>query len=176
MKYDLEYFDEMLRRNSGTAKRISKIRWKFINRVDPKLVLDYGSGVGWFTAFKPEGVTVDTYDIGEYPQTGIQHSYYDVVCFWDVLEHIHSMKEIESILTKTRNIALTTPIKPKKQNLKTWKHFKPGEHLNYFTGESLNETFEKYDFVFLTGGYLECPPRKDIFSALYTKMRKVILE
>ena len=104
MKYDLEYFDKMLRKNSGTAKRISKIRWKFISRVDPKLVLDYGSGVGWFRAFKPEGITVDTYDIGEYPQTGIQHSYYDIICFWDVLEHIYSMKEIESIDRKSTRL------------------------------------------------------------------------
>jgi hypothetical protein len=77
--YNLDYYEEMLRRNSKTAEKITKIRWQFISRISPKLVLDYGSGCGWFRAYRPTEVTVDTYDIGKYPQTGIKHDFYSSI-------------------------------------------------------------------------------------------------
>ena len=78
-KYDLEYFEKMLRQNSKTAEEISNIRWDWLYELCPKTVLDYGSGCGFFRAFRPRGIEVDTYDIGPYPQTGIRLRLYDIV-------------------------------------------------------------------------------------------------
>jgi len=169
MKYDINYYEKMLRQNSKSAERISRVRWKFISPLNPKYVLDYGSGVGWFRAYRPEGVKVDTYDIGDFPQTGITQSFYSVVCFWDVLEHMANLSEIEGILNMTNYIALSLPVKPDSQPLRSWKHFKPGEHLHYFSEQSLDDIFEKYNFNLLLKGKPECPPRKDILSLVYQR-------
>lgn len=170
-KRELGYYENLLRMYSATAQRICNIRWDFIlSYTKAKSVLDYGSGVGWFRAFRPEGVEVDTYDKASYPQTGISSSRYDVVCFWDVLEHIANFKEIEPVLNSTKFVALTIPIKPPKVNLKNWKHYKPGEHLHYFTLEMLDDFFETYGFERIEEGKLECPPRVDIWSCLYKKV------
>ena len=145
--YDINYYEGMLRNYSATAEMITKIRWDFVSHVEPKSVLDYGSGVGWFRAFRPEGIVVDTYDIASFVQTGIQREVYDLVCFWDVLEHIPNFGVIDGLLDSTMFVAVTVPVCPSKQRLEDWKHFKPNEHLHYFTQESLDGVFDKSDFL-----------------------------
>lgn len=169
MKYDLEYYENMLREYSKTAEEISKIRWDWIKELDPRVVLDYGSGVGWFRAWRPKGVQVYSYDVADYPQTGVELVIYDIVCFWDVLEHISDFAVIEPILALAKNVAITLPLMPKGERFDTWKHFKPGEHLHYFTEVTLNALFSRYGFELIKAGQPECPPRKDIVSVLYAK-------
>ena len=170
LKYDLDYYENMLREYSKTAEEISSVRWDWIKETNPKVVLDYGSGVSWFRAWRPKGVEVYSYDIAKYPQTGIKLITYDVICFWDVLEHIRDFDEIEPVLRLSRNVALSLPL-VKEENLAAWKHFKPGEHLHYFTEKTLNALFEKYGFMQVRIGQPECPPRKDITSVLYKECR-----
>ncbi len=169
IKYDLSYYEKMLRQNSRLAEKIAKVRWSFISRLNARFVLDYGSGVGWFRAYKPSDVEVDSFDIGPYPQTGILRDYYNLICFWDVLEHISGFNELKDILTSTDYVALSIPIKPDKVPIEKWKHFKPGEHLNYFSEKSLDEIFRKYSFHLLAKGSPECPPREDILSLIYMR-------
>jgi len=169
LTYDLEYYESMLRRHSATAEKICKIRWEFISELSPKTVLDYGSGVGWFRAWRPEGVEVYTYDIAEYPQTGLELTTYDCVCFWDVLEHILNFRDIEPILRLTRHVAVTIPIKPEFKNYVGWKHFRPSEHVHYFTEETLDAMFESYGFEKMKSGMPECPPRQDVLSVIYKR-------
>ena len=167
--YDLAYWDRMLRQNTGTAQRINAIRWHFLKEFSLKAVLDYGSGVGWFRAFSSPGVEVDTYDTAAWPQTGILHDHYDLVAFWDVLEHIGNFEIIRPILSITRLVAFCMPILPKGKSLQGWKHFKPGEHLHYFTKPHLEAIFGNYEFKMLKEGYpeSECGIREDIYSAVY---------
>jgi hypothetical protein len=165
MEYDLEYFEKMLRQNSATAEEICRLRWNWVDFVHPKTVLDYGSGVGWFRAYRPSGVEVYTYDIGNFPQTGIKLMMYDVVCFWDVLEHLPDFRMIEPILALARNVAVSVPII--EGELMESKHFKPGEHLHYFTQKSIRSLFANYGFAAMRSGTPECPPRKDIHSFLF---------
>jgi len=168
-KYNLEYYENMLRNYSKTGETISKIRWEFINRLNPHNVLDYGCGVSWFRAYRPDGINVDTFDIGPYPQTGVSLKIYDVTCFWDVLEHIPDFSVIEPILRISNNIAVSLPISPGEIDL-NWKHYKPGEHLHYFTHETLDVLFKRYGFNKLIDGTPECPPREDIWSFIYKKL------
>lgn len=166
--YDINYYENLLRIHSATAEEISKRRWLFLSDHLQQLdnVLDYGSGVGWFRAWRPPGVTVWSYDIGLYPQTGIDIVTYDVICFWDVLEHIRDFKEIEPVLMLGKNVACTVPIIPE-DGLRMWKHFKPGEHLHYFTQDSLVALFDKFGFSPLAKDDVECPPRKDVTTFLF---------
>jgi len=165
--YDLEYYELMLRNNSTTAKLISRIRWDWVMSVTPRTVLDYGSGVGWFRAYRPPGVDVFTYDIGAYPQTGIDFRLYDVVCFWDVLEHILDFSRIEPVLALARFVSITVPIKSPKKDYASWKHSKPSEHVKIFTESSLDDLLSYYGYKITRKGTPECPPREDITSFLY---------
>lgn len=169
MKYDINYYENMLLTYAGTAEQISRIRWDWISEVNPKTVLDYGSGVGWFRALRPKGILVDSFDVAYYPQTGISQTKYDVICFFDVLEHMRTFDEIQKILAKATYIAGTVPILRNGQKVKEWKHYKPGEHVRYWSESSfeaclLNEGFQK-----ISHGWPECPPRTDILSFLYKK-------
>jgi len=178
MIYNIDYYELMLRLYAKSGEEIAKIRWKFINDLIkyPCRILDYGSGVGFFRAWRPDidNMVVDSYDIGDYPQTGLPtipfNTHYDIVCFWDVLEHLHSFDEILPILNNTDFVALTVPIKPDNIQWHDYKHFKPGEHLNYFTDESLKEVFKQYGFEFSFTAMPECPPREFIHSYIFKKI------
>jgi hypothetical protein len=50
-----------------------------------------------------------------------------------------------------------------------WKHFKPGEHLHYYTVELLEALFKLYKFDLLLDEMPECPPREDIHSIIFRK-------
>ncbi len=171
--YNLDYYEGMLRNYSATAEQICRVRWHFLQEGvllpggKPRIkVLDYGSGVGWFRAWRPHWADVWSYDVAQYPQTSIELQLYDCVCFWDVLEHIPDFKEIEPVLALSSHVALSVPIPI--DGLEDWKHFKPGEHLHYFTEESLTALLSKYGFVpIVMSRTSECPPREDILTALF---------
>jgi len=169
-EYKIPYWDVMLKQNTDSAKFINAIRWHFVKEANPKIVLDYGSGVGWFRTFAPKGVEVDTYDIANWPQTGIKHEEYDLITFWDVLEHIPDLEVIRNFLDKTKHVATSLPILPEGKDFETWKHNKPGEHVNIFTKKSLSEFFETMGFKLVNSGYPECCMREDIYSALFKRI------
>ena len=167
--YDLSYYEKMLREYSDSAHFICKTRWEFVSEINPEVVLDYGSGVGWFRAFRPKGVIVDTYDLGNFPQTGVNQDHYDLLCLWDVLEHIPNFTVLSPVFQKASHVAVSLPVKPEDVKFEDWKHFKPLEHLHYFSVDALVAFFKKFHFKNLRVGTPECPPRLDIVSALFKK-------
>jgi len=170
VRYDASYFYNMLRMYTKSAEHICKVRWDFVREVDPKSVLDFGSGCGFFKAFAPKGILVDTYDVMPVPMTGITQSAYDLVTFWDVLEHIPDFNSIVGVLSLTRFVAVTVPIKPPRMKWKDYKHYKPLEHIHHFTTDTLSLLMEKLGFVLIKQGTPECPPREHIHSFLFEKV------
>jgi hypothetical protein len=159
----------MLRVYSRTAGHICKIRWDFVKEIDPKSVLDYGSGCGFFKAFAPQGILVDTYDIMPVPITGINQDRYDLVTFWDVLEHIPDFSVIVPVLSLCDHVAITVPVKPDDMEWKDFKHYKPLEHIHHFTDDSLISLMETFGFKLIKAATPECPPREYIHSFLFKK-------
>ncbi len=169
VEYNLDYYENLLRIQCKTAEEISTIRWNWISDIKPKTILDYGSGVGWFRAYQPKGVEVDSFDIGSYPQTGIKMKIYDVVCLWDVLEHIPDFRKLDIVLRISNAVAGTIPMKPDHIEWQNWKHWKPGEHHHFFNRDTLSALFESQEFKLIKSGYPECPPREDVLSFLYRR-------
>ena len=168
MKYDEDYYYNLLKMQTEHAKHISEIRWEFVRECRAKTVLDYGCGVGFFKAFAPSDIEVDTYDIGPYVMTGIYHKNYDLLCLWDVIEHITCIDaDLKQYISGARHVAISLPMLPKGKKLKKWKHFKPGEHLHYFNDEAIDALFDRYHFKRIKNGFPECPPRVDVKSILY---------
>lgn len=169
--YDLSYFDKMLRAYSGSAELICERRWAWVADAGARTVLDYGSGIGWFRAFAPPGVQVDTFEVMPVPQTGITRQAYDLLTLWDVLEHLPSLATIEPLLLAVQHVAISIPILPPDKSWIGWKHFKPYEHLFYPTHEQLKALFESFGFAEVRRGQPECPPREDIWNFLYRRVR-----
>jgi len=167
--YDYEYFYNMLRMYSPTAKEICRIRWEFVKDAEAKTVLDYGSGCGFFKAFAPRDIKVDTTDLMPVPQTGIVHDHYDLITFWDVLEHIPDLTSMKDIMSKADFVAASVPIKPPGMLWKNYKHFKPGEHIHHFQQDYLEAVMELFNFTLVKSGTPECPPREMIGSFLFKR-------
>lgn len=179
--YDSDYYENMLHMYSGSAANIFQIRWEFVKMTGAQTVLDYGCGCNFLTIFQPHGIgiDVDSYDIGHiepgvgYPQTGIKRDSYDLVCLFDVIEHVDWENTpdtlMDATIQKAKWVAVSVPIKPGELPFEEWKHYKPGEHLIYFTEESLDEFFRVRGFEKVKSGYPECPPRIDILTALYVR-------
>jgi len=168
MKYDENYYYGLLRMQTEHAQKIAEIRWEFVRECNVRFVLDYGCGVGFFKAFAPSGIQVDTYDIGPYVMTGISRRSYDLICLWDVIEHIpHINDRLKDLFDNSKFMALAIPMLPKGKDLLKWKHFKPGEHLHYFDDKTLDILFLSYGFRRIKSEYPECPPREDVESVLY---------
>ena len=51
IKYDLNYYYHLLKLHSTHAEEINICRWTFVKDIDPKIVLDYGSGCGFFKSY-----------------------------------------------------------------------------------------------------------------------------
>lgn len=170
-QYDLGYFEKMLRNYSRSAAEICTIRWGWVGEASARTVLDYGSGIGFFRAFAPPDVAVDTFDVMPVPQTGITKDRYDLLTLWDVLEHLPGLEPIERYLETSKHVAISIPILPADQSWIGWKHFKPGEHLFYPTAEQLKAMFASYGFEEVKRGQPECPPRVDIWNFLYRRVR-----
>ena len=177
LQYDEKYWNSISIKYEKTAKIINTIRWSFVSFIKPKIVLDYGAGACFLSKFAPKGIIVDTFDIGKFPvkYTGIKHKRYDLIFLCDVLEHIPDFRVLDyqkKIFSRTKYIYVSVPILPKGKKLKNWKHFKfrTGEHLHFFTKESLDLFFEARNFARIKSGYPECRLRKDIYSAVYKKI------
>lgn len=174
MIYNLNYLESMYRNYSATAKQICELRWNFIDEIINRgahKILDYGCGCGYFRAFRPnKKELINSHDINKHcPQTGILGDTYDIICLWDVLEHFYDMQDINKVIEQynIRFIALTVPIKPDNKKMYLWKHFKPGEHLTYFTHETISILFN--GFKLIKKDDVECPPREDIWSFIFEK-------
>lgn len=178
--YDIHYYYNLLRIQAGTARDVMGKRYEFIRKHITKLeegqiptrdwhLLDYGCGIGAMKSFAPFYFNVDTFDIMPVPQTGVTRKEYDIVTMYDVLEHIPDFQEVQPVLKKANFVVISVPIKPENVDWNEYKHFKPGEHLHYFTGDLLDHIFSTMGFLRIAHGWPECPPREFIESFIYKR-------
>ncbi len=129
---------------------------------------DYGCGKTPF--YKPEevGGAWDKYTVGFTKFNRIAWLHTESLLLFDVLEHIY---DPESFLLNVphNKCILTIPIVPGDKlesldDIKDWKHYKPGEHFWYFTHNGFVKFVENIGWKIAYSGQNECPPRQDITS------------
>lgn len=75
---------------------------------------------------------------------------WDYVTFFDSLEHFEELEEVRDLARRAQYVVVSTPKRPSQfpeENTLSWKHFRPGEHLHYFSVGSLARLFQDHDLV-----------------------------
>jgi cyclopropane fatty-acyl-phospholipid synthase-like methyltransferase len=163
MQYDDSYEKKYL---SYPENEINKIRLAFI--LQEGSILDYGCGSGSFVrACREKGYVAYGYDVNNFtadlrPPEGFKP---DIITAWDSFEHLTDQQQIEffKIAENAKLIVLSIPdfkTPEKDESLRQWRHYRPGEHLHYYTVKSLCTRFEKKGFKYIFYCHAEDKIRK----------------
>ncbi|MBN2402004.1 MAG: class I SAM-dependent methyltransferase [Spirochaetes bacterium] len=177
IQYDENYEKKYL---AYPEAAINKIRLSFIS--EKGTILDYGCGSGSFVkAARQAGYVAYGYDINDFtadlrPPEGFQP---DIITAWDSFEHLTDEQQIEffKIAENAKLIVLSVPDfdTPKKdQRLGNWRHYRPKEHLHYYTPIALYFRFRRERFNFYFACHAEDKIRKapwenNILTAVFKK-------
>lgn len=118
-------------------------------------VLDVGYGNGDFikliNKFGAQGFGYDVHGLGEkycVREVDIKNleddQYWRVITFFDSLEHFDELDVIKELKAHADVVVVTMPVVPPwfpGNCPSAWKHYRPGEHLHYFSQESLDRLF-----------------------------------
>ncbi len=175
--YDDEYLlHYKLYKRTEFSKLLQKARWDFIgkNIKSFKSILDYGCGSDAFlveaTDCMKDQCNLYSYD----PYFMQDHKFLcerklDITTFFDSLEHMNRLDIIS--LLNSRYIVISIPILEKNQQLFEWKHFRPNEHIWYFTEDALIKLMTiKFNYKFILKDDFETQLGRDcILTFLFEK-------
>jgi SAM-dependent methyltransferase len=187
VSYDAEYAHQY---DTRPVKAMSELRWNFIRSClelpTGSRILDVGYGNGAFLKRARDaemsvfGIDLHTEDFGIPVVSFDTPLSYDVACFFDSLEHFPSFAPIFRL--QTRHVVVSIPNTPDfvLTAPQRWRHFKPGEHLHYFSRDSLDALMRTWGFPKrLAEGYPEDDLRgklkidgrtfDNIYTAIYTR-------
>ena len=154
IQYGDEYESKYL---SYPENEICKIRLFFVKQakrsadISIHSILDYGCGSGSFVkAARKEGYTAFGYDINDYTSDIRPSEEYspEIITAWDSFEHLtdEQQEDFFKCADNAKIILISVPDfnTPKKDlSLKDWRHYRPREHLHYYTVKSLCFRFER---------------------------------
>ncbi len=186
--YDADYAHQYDHR---PVKEMSELRWDFIQshlKLPPgSRVLDVGYGNGAFLKHARSanmdiyGIDLHSEDFGIPVVTLETKLHFDLICFFDSLEHFPNLRPILNL--RAENVIVSIPDTPSwlLSNPHAWRHYKPGEHLHYFSRRSLDNFMFGWGFaVKRAEGHPEDSLRgklaiggqitDNIYSAIYTRI------
>jgi len=169
-RYNTAYFNkykeyETSRKYMTTTWDINKFRLNITNKYTVGVVLDVGVGAGTFLKYRsemyvephktfgydinPKGVEFlksrDAFlDPYKEPDNSIE-----CITLWDVIEHIEEPQKLLKKVKPGGFVLISTPLYDEitYESITESKHFKPGEHLWYFTKEGLKWMLKGFDLV-----------------------------
>jgi len=169
--YLLHY--KLYREKTELSGLIKRARWAFVHQYTPTrrlVLLDYGCGARAFgDANESNLIRVFNYDPYFYRDHGFLKADIDVLTMWDSLEHMSRLDIVPLIGAEW--IFLSLPIVDDVEDIFTWKHFVPGEHIWYFSEKALELLFRKWGYRMLIRQDIEAELRsKDVASFCFIKI------
>jgi hypothetical protein len=145
--YDRQYMKERYD-VYPTTEAMSFLRLGLIKSLTSSgLLLDVGYGNGSFVrlaekaGFEAYGNDVHGVDYGVKEVELTDDRYWDVITFFDSLEHFSDLSKIKPLCRRADYVVVSFPTRPNSfPENKDWKHYRPGEHLHYFCRKSLWHT------------------------------------
>ena len=155
--YDKRYIEERYDRYPTTPE-MSALRLGMLKPwIEKGTLLDVGYGNGSFVkqaikgGFDAYGCDVHGADYGVREVALTEKRHWDVVTFFDALEHFTDLDIIRELSCRTSMILISYPNRPSTfPKDRSWKHYRPGEHLHYFSLVSLSKLFPNKDILFTT--------------------------
>ena len=175
--------------NYGGSIELSTLRLenikKTINRL-PQNILDVGYGNGDFirhclkSNIQMYGTDISNYPIPDnskfIPFNEIFNIKFDVITFYDSLEHFWNIDFILNLQTNYVVISLPWCHNFSDEWFENWKHRKPDEHIWHFNDETLTNFMKQMNFKLVSFSNIEDIVRKpaddnnNILTAIYRKI------
>jgi hypothetical protein len=151
MVYDAEYAHQY---DNRPHEEMSRLRWDFIRRClglrEGSKILDIGYGNGAFlnqarrAGMEIFGIDLHGEDFG-IPEVNYDTAVtFDLICFFDSIEHFPEFDQILRLNAKNAIVSVPDPPNFFQAQPKLWRHYKPGEHLHYFSRTSLDLLFHRW--------------------------------
>lgn len=178
--YNKEYQDKYhVYADTPLGDAIHKVRWDLVERhaKGHLRVLDWGCAVGAFHLNSPNGYVTTGYDIN--PNSPFNHKPspemdLNVMTFWDSIEHTPDFFSVIQSYSPDWVFLSTPNLECVEKGVKSWKHYRPYEHIYYFDRYSLEFIFEALGYEMVEINFEEgvlrdpsCP--EAIISAAFKK-------
>jgi hypothetical protein len=118
-------------------------------------VLDFGAGTGEFVrTANAEGYAVKGFEVMKQAVARLkeQELYadnpheFDAVCLWDTIEHMENPHLLLQGIRKGAHLFVSLPMFEDLNTIRLSKHYRPGEHLYYFTCQGFIDYMKLYGF------------------------------
>jgi len=188
IKYNRDYIRERYDSYKSASVNMGFLRLGYLLgtlKSTPSSILDVGYGNGDFLSAankhignsgKCYGFEVNGYDIpdGCIKVDDIFSNSYDVVCFFDVLEHFDNVYDIQNLKTNYIYISVPNCTYLSDEWFLNWKHRRPDEHLWHFNENSLTNFMSEIGFIKVSCCFIEDTLRKskdseNILTSIFKK-------
>jgi len=173
--YDGEYARQYDRRPHHA---MSVLRWNFIQHwlalTAGSRILDIGYGNGAFLKFARRrgmdvfGLDVHGEDFGVPTLVRGAAGGFDLICFFDSLEHLPAFEHLFALRPSAVIVSIPDVPDYLLETPRHWRHYKPGEHLHYFSRRSLDLLMRKWG---LTTKLADGCPEDDLRGKLHIGSR-----
>lgn len=149
--YDQDYYSNYQRlADTPMGRELTQARIRLVARHHSGPVLDVGIGAGQFVEARPytQGYDVNPHGIDWLKQrdrwADLYAERYRALSFWDALEHID--RPDVAVARAEEWVFLSVPIFENAEHVLRSKHYKPQEHIWYWTHEGLIRWFSEQGF------------------------------
>ena len=176
VKYDEAYFNKCLGyEDKDIAVAINDGRKALVKKYHKGRVLDIGIGSGEFIKKRPDTYGYDINPVGL--QWLYDNRYYsdkfrdfNAFTFWDVVEHVDAPEGYFKRFPDGAFVFFSLPIFGDLQSIRGSKHYRPNEHLYYFTSQGFIDWMAMHRFRLLERQKFEIDAGRDsIYSFAFKK-------
>lgn len=177
VSYNEDYFNKCLSyEDREIALKINRGRIGLVNHYFDGPVLDIGVGSGEFIKKRPKtyGYDINPVAVEWLKEHGrFSNRFEDFMCFtfWDVIEHVPDPGKYFDRIPRWAYVFTSIPVFEDLTKIRKSKHYRPNEHLYYFTKNGLINWMQHYGFLFLQMQDFEIDAgREDIYTFAFRKV------
>lgn len=163
--YDYDYVNSSYNQYGEKGSQMAGLRLAYlVSKLGywPKSILDVGYGNGDFLKICKNKIDSYGNDISGYPVPqgvtfveNIFDRHYDVICFFDVLEHFEKIDFVQNLKCDYIFLSLPWCHNFSDEWFSNWKHRRPDEHLWHFDEKSIKNFFNEMGYEMIDYSNIE---------------------